>query len=220
MSSSLSTNENGGGGSGGSGGGGGGDSLSRAAYYASQHQFQMQLKQQREREQILQQQHIYQQQQQQQQIYNQSNNSIYNQGSIYQQHSQIPPQFIQQQQQQQHYTHQPLTNVFPSIYTTEQNIYGSGTVNSIMSGSHSNTSNNNTKSPSMTSNVQRQIQQDWSNREYIEVITSNIKKITDFLNSFELSCRSKLAILDEKLEKIEKNIDYVEARVIKGETLN
>lgn len=32
--------------------------------------------------------------------------------------------------------------------------------------------------------IQKQIQQDWANREYIEVITGSIKKITDFLNSF------------------------------------
>lgn len=32
--------------------------------------------------------------------------------------------------------------------------------------------------------TQKQIQQDWANREYIEVITGSIKKITDFLNSF------------------------------------
>lgn len=32
--------------------------------------------------------------------------------------------------------------------------------------------------------VQKQIQQDWVNREYIEIITISIKKITDFLNSF------------------------------------
>ena len=70
------------------------------------------------------------------------------------------------------------------------------------------------------SSVQRQIQQDWSNREYIEVIVSNIKRLTDFLNSFELSCKSKLAILDEKMNKLEMQIDYVEARVTKGETLN
>ena len=34
------------------------------------------------------------------------------------------------------------------------------------------------------SQVQRQIQQDWANREYIEVITCSIKRIADFLNSF------------------------------------
>ena len=31
---------------------------------------------------------------------------------------------------------------------------------------------------------QRQIQQDWANREYIELMTCSIKKIADFLNSF------------------------------------
>ena len=62
------------------------------------------------------------------------------------------------------------------------------------------------------SSVQRQIQQDWSNREYIEDILSNIKKITDFLNTFDLSCRSKLAILDEKLTKLEREIDFVAKR--------
>ena len=34
------------------------------------------------------------------------------------------------------------------------------------------------------SQVQIAIQQDWANREYIEVITCSIKKIADFLNSF------------------------------------
>uniref|UniRef100_A0A673THM6 BRICK1 subunit of SCAR/WAVE actin nucleating complex n=1 Tax=Suricata suricatta TaxID=37032 RepID=A0A673THM6_SURSU len=38
--------------------------------------------------------------------------------------------------------------------------------------------------------VQREIHQDWANREYIEVITSSIKKIADFLNSFDSSDRS------------------------------
>lgn len=32
--------------------------------------------------------------------------------------------------------------------------------------------------------VNRMIQQDWANREYIEIITGSIKKIADFLNSF------------------------------------
>lgn len=77
--------------------------------------------------------------------------------------------------------------------------------------------------------IQKQIQQDWVNREYIEIITISIKKITDFLNSFgkslfmlchivwiyflDLSCRSKLAILNEKLTTLERKIDYLEACV-------
>ena len=68
--------------------------------------------------------------------------------------------------------------------------------------------------------IQMQIQQDWANREYIEVITNSIKKIAEFLNSFDLSCKSRLAILNEKLTKLERKIEYLEARVTKGETLN
>lgn len=66
---------------------------------------------------------------------------------------------------------------------------------------------------------QRPIQQDWANREYIEVITGSIKKISDFLNSFDTSCRSRLATLNEKLTHLERRVEYIEARVTKGETL-
>lgn len=83
--------------------------------------------------------------------------------------------------------------------------------------------------------LQKQTQQDWANREYIEVITSSIKKITDFLNSFgipfllclcleslrsvcsyshlDMSCRGRLAVLNEKLTRLERKIEYLEARV-------
>ncbi|XP_021568838.1 protein BRICK1 isoform X3 [Carlito syrichta] len=64
--------------------------------------------------------------------------------------------------------------------------------------------------------VQREIHQDWANREYIEVITSSIKKIADFLNSFDMSCRSRLATLNEKLTALERRIEYIEARVTFG----
>lgn len=39
-------------------------------------------------------------------------------------------------------------------------------------------------SESHRAEIQRQIHQDWANREYIEVIANSIKKITAFLNSF------------------------------------
>ncbi|XP_021938622.1 probable protein BRICK1-B isoform X2 [Zootermopsis nevadensis] len=61
--------------------------------------------------------------------------------------------------------------------------------------------------------IQKQIQQDWANREYIEVITGSIKKITDFLNSFDMSCRSRLAVLNEKLTTLERRVEYLEARM-------
>ncbi|XP_055883264.1 probable protein BRICK1-B [Biomphalaria glabrata] len=67
---------------------------------------------------------------------------------------------------------------------------------------------------------QRPLQQDWANREYVEVITGSIKKITDFLNSFDTSCRSRLALLNQKLTQLERRVEYIEARVTKGETLS
>lgn len=67
--------------------------------------------------------------------------------------------------------------------------------------------------------VEQQIQEDWANREYIELITRNIKKIADFLNSFDTSCRSRLASLNEKLTALERQVEYLEARVTKGDTL-
>lgn len=73
---------------------------------------------------------------------------------------------------------------------------------------------------SQQSVAQRSIQQDWSNREYIEVITCSVKKITDFLNTFDLSCRSRLATLNEKLTQLERKVEYIEARITKGETLS
>ncbi|ODM90270.1 putative protein BRICK1-B [Orchesella cincta] len=61
----------------------------------------------------------------------------------------------------------------------------------------------------VTEDFQKQIQQDWANREYIEVITGSIKRICDFLNSFDLSCRSLLAMLNERLSSLEHKIEYL-----------
>ena len=66
------------------------------------------------------------------------------------------------------------------------------------------------------SSVQSQIQQDWNNREFVETITSSIKKISEFLNAFDLSARSRLAMLNQKLTHLERQVDYIEARISKG----
>jgi len=68
--------------------------------------------------------------------------------------------------------------------------------------------------------IQKQIQQDWANREYVEIITGSIKKITEFLNSFDASCRGRLASLNERLTQLERKIDYLEARISKTEPAN
>ncbi len=61
--------------------------------------------------------------------------------------------------------------------------------------------------------LQRQTQQDWANREYIELVSGSIKRIDDLLNAFEKSCRSRLTTLNEKLTSLERKVDYLEARV-------
>lgn len=68
--------------------------------------------------------------------------------------------------------------------------------------------------------VQTLIQQDWNNREFTELITSSIKKITEFLNAFDLSARSRLATLNEKLTYLERQVDYIEARITKPDNIN
>jgi uncharacterized protein len=60
--------------------------------------------------------------------------------------------------------------------------------------------------------LQRQTQQDWANREYIELISGSIKRIADFLNAFDMSCRSRLSTLNEKLTTLERKIDYLEGK--------
>ena len=45
------------------------------------------------------------------------------------------------------------------------------------------------------------------------------QRISDFLNSFDMSCRSRLSNLNEKLTEIERKVDYLEAKVARsGET--
>ena len=74
--------------------------------------------------------------------------------------------------------------------------------------------------PAGQEGIQKQIQQDWANREYTEIITGSIKKISEFLNSFDASCRGRLALLNERLTQLERKIDYLEARVAKGEPVS
>ncbi|CAK8675558.1 unnamed protein product [Clavelina lepadiformis] len=57
------------------------------------------------------------------------------------------------------------------------------------------------------------IQDDWNNREYIELIVGSMRKISSFLNEFDSSCRYRLARLNEKLESLERKLEYIEARL-------
>ena len=62
------------------------------------------------------------------------------------------------------------------------------------------------------------IQDDWNNREYIELIVSSMRKIACFLNEFDNSCRSRIASLNQKMAALERKLDYVEGRMEVGKT--
>ena len=73
-----------------------------------------------------------------------------------------------------------------------------------------------TKMPSSSSHVealQRRTCADWAQREYVELISGSIKRIADFLNAFDCSVRGRLSALDEKLTRMERKVDYLEARI-------
>jgi uncharacterized protein len=49
-----------------------------------------------------------------------------------------------------------------------------------------------------------------TNRELAEVVQLNILQITTFLNKFDLATRSKLAMINEKLNTLERTLDFCE----------
>ena len=57
------------------------------------------------------------------------------------------------------------------------------------------------------------VQQDWEEREFVEIIQLNILQIASFLNTMELTVKGKLANLNDRLLVIERQIQYVEANI-------
>ncbi|KRY85624.1 Protein BRICK1 [Trichinella pseudospiralis] len=70
------------------------------------------------------------------------------------------------------------------------------------------------------SDVKIELQEDWDNRDIAALISHNVKKISDFLCNFELSCKYKINLVNERLNSLEKKIEYLEANVTKSDTLN
>ena len=60
------------------------------------------------------------------------------------------------------------------------------------------------------------IQQDWENRELTEIVQLNILQITSFLNKFDVSTRNKLARINEKLNHLERTLDFCETAITNG----
>merc|ERR1711902_206930 len=61
--------------------------------------------------------------------------------------------------------------------------------------------------------LQRRTQQDWANREYVQLMSSSITRIADFLNAFSKSCSGRLSYLDARLTSLERKVTFLEAKV-------
>eukprot|EP00095_Tigriopus_kingsejongensis_P000215 snap_masked-scaffold55_size446313-processed-gene-0.5 protein:Tk00215 transcript:snap_masked-scaffold55_size446313-processed-gene-0.5-mRNA-1 annotation:"probable protein brick1" len=61
--------------------------------------------------------------------------------------------------------------------------------------------------------LQRRIQSDWAEREYVVLISDSLKRLADFLNAFDTSVKGRLSNLNEKLTTLERKVQYLEARV-------
>lgn len=61
--------------------------------------------------------------------------------------------------------------------------------------------------------LQRQSQQDWAHREYVQLMANSITRIADFLNTFHRSCSGRLAHLDARLESLTRKVVFLESKV-------
>jgi len=61
--------------------------------------------------------------------------------------------------------------------------------------------------------LQRRSQQDWANREYVQLMAGSITRISDFLNTFSQSCSGRLANLDSRLTGLERKVTFLENKI-------
>ncbi|CAK5007182.1 unnamed protein product [Meloidogyne enterolobii] len=69
-------------------------------------------------------------------------------------------------------------------------------------------------------NIQRQLKEDWDNRELEYSLVDNVRQIAEFISHFELSCKSKLAALNDSITSLERKVEFLEAAITRGETLH
>jgi len=58
-----------------------------------------------------------------------------------------------------------------------------------------------------------QLASDWVHREFEQNIEYNILQVATLLNNFDSQARFKLAALNEKLDKIERQVEHIEASI-------
>ena len=74
--------------------------------------------------------------------------------------------------------------------------------------------NNNTNTNTVVGAIHATpVQQDWEEREFVEVIQLNILQIATFLNTMEVTIKGKLANMNDRLVLIERQIQFVEANI-------
>ncbi|KAL0485483.1 BRICK1 [Acrasis kona] len=66
---------------------------------------------------------------------------------------------------------------------------------------------------SANNHMQEAIKNDWQNRDYVEGVSLSILKIAEFLNRFEQNTRVKMGELSEKLNILERKMEYVEGAI-------
>ena len=57
------------------------------------------------------------------------------------------------------------------------------------------------------------IQESWQSREFTEIVQINIMNIIQFLNDFDTTVRGRLGKLNEKLNQLERTLEYCEASI-------
>ena len=57
------------------------------------------------------------------------------------------------------------------------------------------------------------VNDDWRNREILELVQLNLVQVVSFVNKFDMHAREKLSRLNEKLNKLERSLEMAEASV-------
>jgi len=61
--------------------------------------------------------------------------------------------------------------------------------------------------------MSQDVNQDWVNREFIEQVEVGIRKCVDFLNNFHESARYRISEIDQRLNSLERKLDFTQAQL-------
>ena len=63
----------------------------------------------------------------------------------------------------------------------------------------------------MRSEASTSVQQDWENREFTQTVQLGVTQLAAFLNEFDSTTRCRLATLNNKISKLERRMELIEA---------